>query len=132
MGNQTGWFYRRPVAATAIISLGLSAGLTALFWWGVGARWSWVPWLVSWLVCINLTTFLTYGYDKRQAGKMGWRVPEATLFLLALLGGSPGAFLAMRWFRHKSMKGSFRLMFWLIVVAQVTLLVWIAKVQWLD
>ena len=132
MGSQAGWFYRRPVLATALITLGLTAGFTALLWWAGSAKWSWVPWLISWLACVNCVTLLTYAYDKRQAEKARWRVPEATLFLLALVGGSPGAFLAMRWFRHKSIKGSFRVMFWLIVASQAVLLAWIAKTQWID
>ncbi len=131
MGGQTGWFYRRPVMATILITLSATVALTTLVWWAVGGVWSWVPWVLCWLGVINLTTPLTYGFDKRQALKEGWRVPEATLFLLALLGGSPGAFLAMRWFRHKSVKGSFRILYWLIVVAQLVLLIWIAKNQWL-
>ena len=56
-------------------------------------------------------------------------MPEATLYLLTALGGSPGAFAAMRLFRHKTVKGSFRIVFWLIVAVQAALLIWVAKVQ---
>jgi len=47
------------------------------------------------------------------------------------LGGSPGAFLAMRWSGTID-QGSFRVMYWLIVVCQAVLLAWIAKTQWFD
>jgi len=72
-----------------------------------------------WLGCINLVTFAYYGYDKRQATREGWRVPELVLHLFVVAGGSLGAFAAMRLFRHKTVKGSFRFVFWFIVVVQL-------------
>lgn len=62
----------------------------------------------------SLVLFLLYGYDKYQAQRGGWRVPEARLHLLSLFGGWPGGFLAQRLFRHKTCKRSFQLSFWLI------------------
>lgn len=58
--------------------------------------------LAVWLIAINLVTFAVYGADKRRARRGAWRVPEKTLFLLPLLGGSVGALLGMRVFRHKT------------------------------
>ena len=58
--------------------------------------------LAVWLIAINLVTFAVYGIDKRRARRGAWRVPEKTLFLLPLLGGSIGALLGMRVFRHKT------------------------------
>ena len=58
--------------------------------------------LAVWLIAINLVTFAVYGADKRRARRGAWRVPEKTLFLLPLLGGSVGALLGMRGFRHKT------------------------------
>jgi len=54
------------------------------------------------LVGINLITFIVYGIDKRKAKKRLWRIPEATLIGLALMGGSVGAFLGMKFFHHKT------------------------------
>ena len=54
------------------------------------------------LVGMNLITFIVYGIDKRKAKKRLWRIPEATLIGLALMGGSVGAFLGMRLFHHKT------------------------------
>ena len=59
-------------------------------------------WLAVYLAVINLATFIVYGADKRRARKGKWRVPERTLFLLPLLGGSVGALLGMRVFHHKT------------------------------
>ena len=58
------------------------------------------------------------------------RVPEMVLHILALAGGSLGAWLGMRLFRHKTVKGSFRLAFWLIVSLQVLLVAWVAHLLW--
>ena len=63
--------------------------------------------------------FLVYGLDK-LAARQGWRrVRERTLHLLALCGGWPGAWLAQRVFRHKTVKPAFRRWFWLTVVLNV-------------
>lgn len=59
-------------------------------------------WLAAYLVLMNLVTFWVYGADKRWARRGRWRVPERTLFLLPLLGGSIGALLGMRVFHHKT------------------------------
>ena len=61
------------------------------------------------LLAINGATFALFWWDKRQARLRGWRVSEATLLGWALLGGWPGAKLAQRQFRHKTVKRSFRL-----------------------
>jgi uncharacterized membrane protein YsdA (DUF1294 family) len=55
--------------------------------------------------------------DKRREEEREWRVPEARLHLLEILGGWPGAFLAQRRLRHKCSKGSYQVVFWLIVLA---------------
>lgn len=68
---------------------------------------------------VNVATFALYGYDKLAAIRSWRRVPEATLHLFALLGGSPAGILARGLFRHKTIKPSFRRMSWLIVALQV-------------
>jgi len=84
---------------------------------------SFALWLVMWIAALSLVTFGIYGYDKAQAQNNGPRVPEAVLHLLGLLGGTPGAFIAMRTFHHKTSKQSFQTVFWLTVAAQVVVLV---------
>lgn len=54
------------------------------------------------LLIINLCAFLSMWIDKRRAIRHKWRIPEKTLFLFALLGGSPGSILGMQLFRHKT------------------------------
>ena len=59
-------------------------------------------WMILYLAVINLIGFWLMGDDKRRARKHQWRIPEKTLFLAALLGGSLGAILGMYTFRHKT------------------------------
>ena len=73
------------------------------------------PWglLGLWLAAINLVTFCIFGLDKWKAKRKAKneavrRVPEKTLFLLSILGGSVGALLGMRVFHHKTLHKSFR------------------------
>jgi uncharacterized membrane protein YsdA (DUF1294 family) len=78
-----------------------------------------MPLLLAYLLSINLITFLTYAYDKRAARKHNRRIRERTLHVLALLGGSPAALASQQLLRHKTIKRSFQLMCWTIVVLQV-------------
>lgn len=122
----------RPVAFHALLAAAFALTLTVLFWHTVSGAWHWLPWAAAWLAAVNLVALGEYGYDKWQARRGGRRVPEVVLHGLALAGGSPGAFAAMRLFRHKTIKGSFRLVFWLIVVVQLGLAAWIAYRFWQD
>ena len=81
--------------------------------------------LLVWLAVINLLTFIVYGADQRRARKGKWRVPEKTLFLLPLLGGSIGALLGMRVFHHKTKHWYFVWGIPAILLAQIALAVWI-------
>ena len=58
--------------------------------------------IIGYLVCINLAGLASMGMDKRKAIRRQWRIPEATLFLIALLGGSLGSIIGMQLFRHKT------------------------------
>jgi uncharacterized membrane protein YsdA (DUF1294 family) len=76
-------------------------------------------------------TFLAYAYDK-WAAKAGWgRVAEVDLLILALLGGTLGALLAMRLVRHKTAKLPFRRRFGLVMGLQVLLVaLWLFRDHW--
>ena len=58
--------------------------------------------LLIYIGIINLTGFILMGVDKKKAIRNAWRIPEARLFLCALLGASPGCILGMYTFRHKT------------------------------
>lgn len=88
-----------------------------------GGGWGTV--LLVWLAAVNLVTFAVYGIDKAKAKRGAWRVPERTLFLLPLLGGSLGALLGMKVFRHKTKHWYFVWGIPLILVAQIALAIWL-------
>ena len=61
-----------------------------------------MKWLWSYLLVINLAGLYMMWEDKQKAKKDKWRIPEKTLFLVALLGGGLGTTLGMQLFRHKT------------------------------
>ena len=64
--------------------------------------------LAYYLLAINAVTFIVYGIDKYKAKKAKWRISEATLLLLAVLGGSIGAWIGMKVWHHKTMHKKFK------------------------
>ena len=80
--------------------------------------------ICAWLLLWSLVAFIAMGADKRKAQKCKWRVPEATLFLFALLGGGLGATLGMHLFRHQTKHWYFRWGLPLILLVQVALVAW--------
>ena len=81
--------------------------------------------LLWYLAAVNVVTFTVYGIDKSKARRGAWRIPEKTLFLLPLLGGSIGALLGMRVFHHKTKHWYFVWGIPAILLAQIALAVWI-------
>lgn len=79
-------------------------------------------------VAINLVTFFVYGIDKYRAKRGAWRIPEKTLFLLPIFGGSIGAIAGMKFFHHKTKHWYFRYGLPLILLAQVALAVWLGVI----
>ena len=62
--------------------------------------------LIFWVLALSLLDFALMGADKRRARQGRRRVPERTFFLVALLGGSPGAIAGMWAFRHKTRRAA--------------------------
>lgn len=63
------------------------------------------------LLIINIAAFAVMGADKHKAKKHQYRIPERTLWLVALLGGAVGAVAGMFFFRHKTKHVAFKLGF---------------------
>ncbi|MBR4804168.1 MAG: DUF1294 domain-containing protein [Bacteroidales bacterium] len=78
---------------------------------------------IAYLVVINVVTFVLYGIDKWKARHSKWRVAEAVLLGMAVIGGSVGAWLGMAVWHHKTLHNKFRYGIPLILVAQIALLI---------
>ena len=77
--------------------------------------------VLIYLAVINVVTFFMYGIDKWKAKKSKWRIPEATLLMLAILGGSIGAWLGMKVWHHKTLHKKFRYGVPAIIIVQLLL-----------
>ena len=83
--------------------------------------------LLIWLIAVNGATFALYGIDKRRAKKGRWRIPERTLLLLPLLGGSVGGILGMAVFHHKTRHWYFVIGMPLILILQIAGAIWLYR-----
>ena len=78
--------------------------------------------ILIYLIVINVVTFFIYGIDKWKAMRSKWRISEAMLLGLAVIGGSIGAWLGMKVWHHKTMHKKFKYGIPLILIVQITLL----------
>ena len=78
--------------------------------------------LFLYALVVNLIAFCMMGIDKRKARRKAFRIPESTLFIMALIGGSIGAIAGMYLFRHKTRHLKFSLGLPLILAVQIGLL----------
>jgi uncharacterized membrane protein YsdA (DUF1294 family)/cold shock CspA family protein len=94
-----------PAFAAFVLACHLAWGVPNWFWGAYSA--------------MSTATFIVYWLDKRAAMRGGWRVAEGTLHWLSLACGWPGALMAQHLLRHKSVKRSFRRLYWLTVAVNV-------------
>ncbi|MBQ7539512.1 MAG: DUF1294 domain-containing protein [Bacteroidaceae bacterium] len=83
--------------------------------------------IIYYLTFINLLAFFVYGLDKLKAKRGSWRISEATLLLLAAIGGSVGAWYGMKVWHHKTLHRKFRYGVPLLFLIQVILCIFIAS-----
>ena len=85
------------------------------------------------IVAINMIAFIMYGLDKLKAKRGKWRISETALFVIAMVGGSVGALMAMSLFHNKTQKNSFMyaipvIMIVLVAVALCLLAKWFVRI----
>jgi len=105
----------RPALVGSLIA---GVAVFVLLWW-LGLQ----P-ILAWVAAWTVPTFAMYGIDKRQAEADGWRVPEALLHGLALIGGVVGAWAGRSVFRHKTQKPIFT------IVLVVSSVLWALIAAW--
>lgn len=81
--------------------------------------------LIIYLIIINVIAFMLMGIDKGRAKRQAWRIPEKTLFLSAIIGGSIGSNLGMQVFRHKTKHLSFQIGMPAILIVQIAIAVFL-------
>ena len=105
----------------------LAVLLFAAIYTAVSHAWGTPPLVAAAYLAASLLCFVVYAMDKAAAQAGRWRTSESALLMLGLLCGWPGAALAQQWLRHKSSKPSFRPQFWLTVVLNVAVFVYLAS-----
>ena len=81
------------------------------------------------LVIINVVTFFMYGIDKWKAKHTKWRIPEATLLGMAVIGGSIGAWLGMKVWHHKTLHKKFKFGVPAIIIIQLLIIGYLTLFQ---
>lgn len=81
--------------------------------------------LTYYLLAINFITFIVYGIDKYKAKKAKWRISEATLLLMAAIGGSIGAWLGMKAWHHKTLHKKFKYGIPAILLLQIIAIIYL-------
>ena len=80
------------------------------------------------LLAINALSFILFGLDKYKAKKGKWRISDATLLMMAVIGGSIGAWTGMRLWHHKTMHKKFKYGIPIIIIMQVSLVVYLHSI----
>ena len=114
---------RRPAFGAMVATVLALAFFAYLLFAGVRGT---LPWAVAaWYAALSAATYAIYGTDKSAARQRRGRVPENMLHLMALAGGWPGALVAQRWLRHKSVKTAFLVPFFVTTALNVGALAWL-------
>ncbi len=79
--------------------------------------------IIIYILVLNVMGYALMGIDKARAKKRGFRIPEATLFVVALIGGSIGTIAGMLFFRHKTRKWYFVYGLPVILLLQIAALI---------
>ena len=83
--------------------------------------------LYIYVIIINVITFFIYGLDKSKAKAGQWRIPEAQLIFLAVIGGAGGALAGMKVFHHKTRKLKFKTGVPVILIIQLILIYFLCQ-----
>lgn len=81
--------------------------------------------LTLYIIAVNIVTFVMYGIDKHKARKGKWRISEATLIMMAVIGGSAGAWPGMKVWHHKTMHKKFKYGIPVILLMQIAAIIYL-------
>jgi len=77
--------------------------------------------IIGYFVIVNIVGLMSMAIDKAKAIHNKWRIPEKTLFIIAMLGGSIGSIMGMQMFRHKTKHATFTIGMPVILIVQIVL-----------
>ena len=80
--------------------------------------------LIAYILIVNVLTFILFAIDKWKAKHGKWRIPEATLLIMAAIGGSLGALFGMKLFHHKTLHKKFNIGLPVILLLQIILIIY--------
>lgn len=80
---------------------------------------------IEWIAFMSIWSFVTMGFDKRQAKQKNRRIPEKHLWILAIAGGGIGSYFGMQVFRHKTRHTSFRVGFLMLALLDAVLVLYL-------
>lgn len=81
--------------------------------------------LTLYIIAVNVVTFVMYGIDKHKARKGKWRISEATLIMMAVIGGSAGAWSGMKVWHHKTKHKKFKYGIPVILLLQIAAIIYL-------
>ena len=84
-----------------------------------------VIWIVVYFAAVNLIGYASMGIDKYRAQNHKWRISEAMLFFFAIIGGSVGSIIGMRFFRHKTKHKLFTIGLPIVLIIQILLILYL-------
>lgn len=84
-------------------------------------------WIVLYYAALNIIDFALMGIDKWKAKKRAWRIPESTLFIIAMIGGALGGTIGMHLFHHKTRHWYFLYGMPLIFILHVAILIFLVR-----
>ena len=84
--------------------------------------------IIGYVIVINVITLIMYGIDKWKAQHSKWRIPEATLLIMAGIGGTIGALSGMYLFHHKTMHKKFYIGVPSILLLQIGITIYILTI----
>jgi uncharacterized membrane protein YsdA (DUF1294 family) len=84
--------------------------------------------IAVYILIVNIAGFSLMGIDKAKAKSHAWRIPEKTLFIASLIGGSVGTWAGMYFFHHKTKHWYFVIGMPLILAVQVAVAVYLRLV----
>ncbi|MBR5897329.1 MAG: DUF1294 domain-containing protein [Lachnospiraceae bacterium] len=82
-------------------------------------------WIIAYFAAVNLIGYASMGIDKYRAQNHKWRISEAMLMFFAIIGGSVGSIIGMKFFRHKTKHKLFTIGLPIVLIVQIIIILYL-------